>query len=461
MSGFWTHKRSCKRSNKENRASAHQFGGGKKVKRRQDPLMVPGLITGHPDHHPQDPDIPLEMLQHRAVYKAYKKLVQETEEPQSWRLLEMLHALQAGKEEHKLLALVQKVLELEEIQIPQLQGLRKHLMREVSKGAISTSSITQVSRFLSMLLATSFNKFWGEMSERLKDYGVEQSGEERWARLEPLLLVLSTKMATKRLHGRRSNVYHPAQLEPSADDGATFDQALEMAAQGWPTPEVLHFLKYLQTHGPQEGLPLLENNLLCCLELRKYRNVHHARPDHGLIKRKVHIIKERFLSSQDNPVLQLSPDLVESALRDTEVAAHGDPPSIALYDPLHDWLMDSLLPFWAGFWKTWAAHSPTSAQRVPLLRVQQMLRRRLALFEVEETPLRTFHLPPVQPNPKPAAAATVTYSFSMTHGLTLKESDAQTPDPPSRRTSQTGPLPPIHPASPERTRRQHSAASHK
>ncbi|KAM3930865.1 uncharacterized protein RB166_004336 [Leptodactylus fuscus] len=451
--GYEERKPKPKRLYKENREKGLHFGGSKKVKKRKDPLMVPGFTTG-PGHLDQDPNIPLEMLQHKAIYKAYKKLIQETEEPQTMMILEMFHALQCNKEDHKVLGLIQKVLELDAIQNPQLQGLRKHLTSEISKGAIKSSSIEQVTRFLGMLLAVSFNRFWGEMSNRLKEYGVEQSENGGWTRLEPILLAISTKMVMKRLHGRRNDTYHPAQLLPGVDDGDSFHQALEMAAQGWPTPEVLHFLKYLQTHGPPEGLPLLENNLLCCLELRKYKNAHHAMPDRGLLKKKVHVIKERFLLLRENPGLQLSPEHMEAALRDTETAeaAHSDLPSISLFDHLHDRLSDSLLPFWAGFRKAWAARSPASAQRVPLLRVQQMLRKRLALFEVEETPLRTFHLPPVQQNFNKTTPSMVTFSFSMTNGLTLKESGAETTDPLAcRRTSNTEDLPSISPSSPDRT----------
>ncbi|XP_073527782.1 uncharacterized protein [Phyllobates terribilis] len=426
-----------KRSDKENRHWGLHQGGGKKVKRKKDPSLVPGPLT-------------LEMLQHRAVYKAYKKLVQETEEPQTLRVLEMLHALQSTRGERDMLALIQKVLELDVLQNLQLQELRRHLRSDLSRGAISSSSISRVTGLLGALLDVSFHKFWGEISGRLKVYGVEQSGNEGWARLEPILLVLSTKIATKRLHGQRSDVYHPAQMQPSVDDVVAFHQAIGMAAQGWPTPEILHFLKYLQTHGPQEGLPLLENNLLCCLELRKYRNAHHAMPDRGLLKRKVHVLRERFLLLHENGGLQLSPELLEAAQRDTEAATHSDLPSTSLFDHLQDWLTDSLLPFWAGFRRAWAVRSPSSAQREPVLRMQQMLRKRLALFEVEETPLKTFHLPQVQLDPSKAAPSMVTFSFSMTNGLSLKESSAQTPDPPlSRSSSQTAALTSMRPTSPE------------
>ncbi|XP_075195090.1 uncharacterized protein LOC142295874 [Anomaloglossus baeobatrachus] len=425
-----------KRSNKENRHWHLHYGDGKKVKRKKDPSLVPGPL-------------PPEMLQHRAVYKAYKKLVQETEEPQTLRALEMLHSLQSTRSEQDLLSLIQKVLELDILQNPQLQELRRHLHCDLSRGAISNSSIIRVTGLLNELLDVSFHKFWGEISGRLEDYGVQQSDNEGWARLEPILLALSTKMATKRLHGRRSDAHHPAQMQPSVDDVDAFHQALGMAAQGWPTPEILHFLKYLQTHGPQEGLPLLENNLLCCLELRKYKNAHHAMPDHGLLKRKVLVLRERFLLLHETSGLQLSPELLESAQRDAAAAAHSDRPSTSLFDQLQDRLTDSLLPFWAGFRRAWAVRSPRSAQREPVLRMQQTLRKRLALFKLEETPQKTFHLPPVQPDPNDAAPSMVTFSFSMSNGLTLKESGAQTPDPLVSSTSRTGVLPSISPTSPE------------
>ncbi|CAJ0930250.1 unnamed protein product [Ranitomeya imitator] len=451
-----------KRSGKENRHWGLQHGGGTKVKRKKDPSLVPGPLA-------------LEMLQHRAVYKAYKKLVQETEEPQTLRVLEILHALQSTRGKQDMLALIQKVLELDVIQNPHLQALRRNLHSDLSRGAISSSSITRVTGVLGALLDVSFHKFWGEISGRLKDYGMEQPGNEGWARLEPILLVLSTKIATKRLHGQKSGADHPAQMQPSVDDVVAFHQALGMAAQGWPTPKILHFLKYLQTHGPQEGLPLLDNNLLCCLELQKYRNAHHAMPDRGLLKRKVHVLRERFLLLHENAGLQLSPELLEAAQRDTEAATHSDLPSTSLFDHLQDWLTDSLLPFWAGFRRAWAFRSPSSAQREPgaalyIVRggvVNSALglppvvvdgifsppavSRCLGL--VRHTPRLLlvaaigsgFALDPIK-----AAPSMVTFSFSMTSGLTLKESSTQTPDPGvSRSTSQTGVLPAMSPTSAE------------
>ncbi|MEE6477283.1 hypothetical protein FKM82_011450 [Ascaphus truei] len=99
---------------------------------------------------------------------------------------------------------------------------------------------------------------------------------------------------------------------------------------------------------------------------------------------------------------------------------HSELPSLSIFAHLQDSLCDSLLPFWAGFRKAWLDRSPASAQRVPVLRVQQMLRKRLALFEVVQTPLKTFHLPLVQLSPGRRLQPMITFSFSMSRGVTLK-----------------------------------------
>ncbi|XP_072266416.1 uncharacterized protein [Pyxicephalus adspersus] len=430
----------------------------KKVRRRKDHLRLAKVFPEYPGQPPSELDAMLEMLQDRTMYKVYRKVVQETEEPQTMKVLEILHILQSDKSEQKMVGLVQKVLELDIIHLPHMQGLKKHLTHEMSKGRISSLFMNDVILFLSSLLAPSFQKFFSEILNQLKDYGVEQPGDTGWPRLEPILQVITNKMVLKRLHGRKNNAGHLAQMQPTVEDINAFNRALQLSAEGWPTPEVLHFLRYLQTHGTEEGLPLLENNLLCCLEIQKYKNAHHAMPDRGLLRRKVQVVKERFLLSQENPVLQAPQEILEVALTDIEAAVHSDLPATSIFDQLHSSLCDSLLPFWAGFRKTWRIRSLESAKKVPMLRMQQMLRKRLALFEVEDTPLRTFHLPPVQHPPEKGPQSVLTFSFSITHGVTVKGRSenggkSQTPTPPaSRKMSQIAVLPPINRTSPDRTK---------
>ncbi|XP_018429513.1 PREDICTED: uncharacterized protein LOC108802124 [Nanorana parkeri] len=416
-----------KRAGKESQQWAGTSEDTKKVRRRKDPLRVAKVFPEYPGQLPSEPDTLLEMMQNRTVYKVYRKVVHETEEHKTLKALEILHVLQSDKGDRKVVGLVQKVLELDVIHLPHLQGLKKRLTQELAKGRISSLTVKEVTSFLSSLVSPSFHMFWSEMLGRLKDYGMEQPGDEGWARLEPILQVLTSKMVHKRLHGRKNNACHPAQMQPTKEDISAFNRALQLAAEGWPTPEVLHFLRYLQMHGPEEGLLLLENNLLCCLEVQKYRNAHHAMPDRGLLRRKVQVVKERFLLPQGNSILQAPPEILAAALRDAEAAARADLPVISIFNQLRDSLCDSLLPFWAGFRRTWLIRSSESAKKVPLLRVQQMLRKRLALFEVEERPLRTFHLPPVQHPPEKSPPSVLTFSFSISHGITVKftESRAQ------------------------------------
>ncbi|XP_053314979.1 uncharacterized protein LOC128482984 [Spea bombifrons] len=435
-----------KRNKNEREHGSFTLQGGKvHSKRRKERLIPPREASGHAGGHRQDAETLKEMLHHRAVYKVYRNVVQDTEEPEMLKALELLRALTETQGDRRLLGLVKKTLELDVLLSPYTKGLRKRLEKELLKGQIRRSTLEETTGFLSSLLAESFGKFWAEMSGRLKDYGVEKPGGEGWARIQPILKVIATKIVLKRLQGRKNQSCHPVKTLPSAEDIDLFNQALQVAAQGWPTPEVLHFLRHLQTHGPQEGLPLLENNLLCCLEVQKYKNIHHPMPDRGLVKRKVKVVKERFLLPQMNPVLQLSPELLQKALQEAEAAEQSELPPPTLFNHLQDALRDSLLPFWAGFRKTWVNRSPASAQRLPLLRVQQMLRRRLALFELEEIPTKTFHLPPLKNLPTRRFPSMVTFSFSISNGVKIMEnSHRETPTPQdNRRMSRVGELPPI------------------
>ncbi|KAM4770814.1 LOW QUALITY PROTEIN: uncharacterized protein WCC33_002572 [Rhinophrynus dorsalis] len=445
-----------KRTKKDRSHVTFNFKGDKRnLHKRKELSILPGQVSSHGNDQQFNPGSSVEMLQHRVIFKVYRKAIQDTEEPELLKVLEILHALRVSKRDKKILGLMQKVLVFNKIQSPLWKALRKRLSAEILKGRISSSCIEETVDFLGSLLAESFGQFWSEMTGRLKDFGVEQTGNEDWARLEPVLQVVTNKMVLKRLHGRKTNVFHPAQAPPSKEDIAAFHQAMQLAAQGWPTPQVLHFLRYLQTHGPAEGLNCLENNLLCCLEVQKYKNAHHGMPDRGLLRRKVQVIRERFLLPQTNPLLQLSPDLLQNYLHDTEAAATSDLPPLSIFDPLQESLFDSLLPFWAGFQKTWLIRSPSSAQRVPVLRVQQMLRKRLALFELEEAPMKTFHLPPIHHSPERTTPSTVTFSFSMSRGLTVKENNMQekgshTPTPSgSQRTSPVCEPPPESRLSPD------------
>ncbi|KAE8600101.1 hypothetical protein XENTR_v10013070 [Xenopus tropicalis] len=400
-------------------------------------------VWGDPKDEAPDP---LEMLENRVVYKLYRKVVEDTEEPGTLKALETLQALKGTTGGRKMVRLVEQVLELESSQRPLLKGLRKRLVSDLLKGRVSSLSHEGIIDFLHSCLSESFGQFWEEMIGRLKECGVDPSGNENWARLEPILQVIANKMILSRLHSTKNLPQHSAQAPPTSEDKTTFRHALYLAAQGWPTPEVLHFLSYLQTHSAQEGLPLLENNLLCYLEVQKYKNAHHATPDQGLLRTKVRVIRERFLLPHPNPLLELDPHLLQAYLQESEAALRLDLPSLSIFDGLQDSLCGPLLPFWAGFRKVWLLRSSGSANRKPELRAQQILRKRLAQFQSGESPPGTFHLPPV-----PHSSSMVSFSFSISRGVTVKENqDLQSvpASPAAGRASLDAPVPPLSPSSP-------------
>ncbi|XP_018118263.2 uncharacterized protein LOC108716562 isoform X2 [Xenopus laevis] len=431
-----THKRTKK--GKASRA-VHFREGKPKHQRKTVSFIQQGqdeAVCGYPINEPPDS---LEMLENKAVYKVYRKVIQDTEEPATLKALETLQALKGTTGGRKMLRLVEEVLELESIQRPLLKGLRKRLVSDLLKARVSSPSLEGVIDYLHSCLSQSFGQFWEEMVKRLKECGVDQPGNENWARLEPILQVFANKMIMSRLHGTRTIPQHSAQAQPTSEDKTTFRQALYLASQGWPTSEVLHFLSYLQTHSAQEGHSLLENNLLCCLEVQKYKNAHHAMPDQGLLRTKVRVIRERFLLPHPNHLLELDPHRLQAYLQESEAALVMDQPSLSIFDGLQDSLCGPLLPFWAGFRKLWLLRSSASARRKPVLRAQQILHKRLAQFESAETPLKTFHLPPVQ-----HSSSMVSFSFSISHGVTVKENqDLQSipASPAEDRASQDSQLP--------------------
>lgn len=183
------------------------------------------------------------------------------------------------------------------------EDLKMRLKEEVERGEISDCSWDEIRNALHSFIAPPFKKFWEEVSEGLKKHGVQpcQIPEERWSKLEPFLHLIAAKVALRNLKKRKAMDGSAATAKPTKEDKASFWQALRCAAEGWPTLEVLHFLKHLQVHGPL----VLENGLHFLLEVEKFKNAHHAWPDLDLLKKKVVVIHDCFLASQIEPRLQV------------------------------------------------------------------------------------------------------------------------------------------------------------
>ncbi|KYO43411.1 hypothetical protein Y1Q_0013482 [Alligator mississippiensis] len=380
-----------------------------------------------------------DLLSNKVVFKVYRKVAQEMQDADLQRALGLLQNLECCWEapgDRQRLGSTLKLLDLwdqqgSESANPQLpQKLRKRLRVEVAQGRVSDLSLEEMQAALYSHVAQSFEGFWAVVSEGLSRHGVQHTHlqEEGWAKLEPLLHSLAAKVALKHLRNRKAQVGSAATARPSQEDKASFCRSLRAAAEGWPSLEMLHFLQYLQVHGP----PVLETGLCFQLEVQKFKNAHHGTPNGALLRKKVQVIRDSFLLSQLEPRLQVAVDAekLERAVQAAEQALQKDaplpPPS--LFDELRDSVFSSLLPYWACFQKAWLQRSPTSAQRAPVLRAQQLLKQRCAWFEKPQGLRPTFQLPPLQ---QPAAVRgneqqdNVTYTFSVSRGIALKASSRE------------------------------------
>ncbi|XP_078496727.1 uncharacterized protein LOC144752744 [Lissotriton helveticus] len=432
----------------------------KKQRRTTSPIQCP---QRHLDSEtPRGP--PFELLQSTTVFNVYQKVVHDTEGAEPQEVLEMLHQLnqcRATKAGKRRLRLVRKFLAMDCAQRvwplnPVPKTLTKQLEAEVTHGKISDECLEAMGGFLGSLLEESFGRFWKDIAEGLIACGVQPSqvGPGGWSRLEPLLHTLASKLILRRLKKRKAKLVHKVRAQPTPEDKDLLSRSLQLAAEGWPTLEMLHFLKYLQTYGPMEDLPLLENHLRFCLEVQKFKNAHHDVPDKALLKKKTWIIRDCFLASQVEPSLQIDmdEDLLQRTMMAVEDSLNVDLPEPGLFDELHAAVFTSLLPFWAGFRKMWVTRSAASAQRPPVLRVQHLLKRRLATFHREEEPEKTFHLPPLPPPGELQRSQKLprfTYNFTVSKGLMLKDNDMEETEidaegaPGSRKMSEVCLLPPI------------------
>ncbi|XP_070590343.1 uncharacterized protein [Erythrolamprus reginae] len=298
--------------------------------------------------------------------------------------------------------------------------LKKRIKEEVAQGKITNVTWNEIQLLLRSLVDPSFEQFWGEMSEGLKKYGLvpSQIPEERWCKLEPFLNVIAGKVALRHMRHREVQDASAATAKPTREDKDSFWESLKEAAEGWPTVEMLHFVKHLQVY----GTPVLESGLHFLLEVQKFKNAHHDRPDMTLLKKKVLVIRDCFLASQIEPRLQVAVDnkRLGRAIRAAEQALQKEIPPPSLFDSLKDSVSSMLMPYWAAFQKHWLKRSVASAQRVPVLRNQLLLQKRQARLNESPSSLR---LPPLQ-QPKDDNGSKsqdgFIYSFSVSEGLIVQ-----------------------------------------
>ncbi|KAK9411900.1 hypothetical protein NXF25_003075 [Crotalus adamanteus] len=298
--------------------------------------------------------------------------------------------------------------------------LKKRIKEEVARGEITDITWNEIQLLLRSLVVPTFEQFWDEMSEGLKKYGLvpSQIPEERWCKLEPFLNVIAGKIALRHLRNKEAQDASAATAKPTREDKDSFWQSLKEAAEGWPTVEMLHFIKHLQVY----GTPVLESGLHFLLEVQKFRNAHHDWPDMALLKKKVLVIRDCFLASQIEPRLQVAVDnkRLGRAIRAAEQALQKEIPPPSLFDSLKDSVSSILMPYWAAFQKHWLKRSVASAQRAPVLRNQLLLQKRQA--KLNESP-GSLQLPPLQ-QPKEGNGSRsqdgFIYSFSISEGLIVQ-----------------------------------------
>ncbi|KAL8185647.1 UNVERIFIED_CONTAM: hypothetical protein K2H54_056649 [Gekko kuhli] len=336
--------------------------------------------AGSADHETRErsltPEKAPDLLGNTVVLKVYRKAAQKMQDVELQRILRLLQEIEAYRDEpqsKKGLACMLKLLNTwgqlgsvgSKACFP--ENLKMRLKEEVARGEISDCSWNEIRKALHLFIAPAFEKFWEEVSEGLKKHGVQpcQIPEERWCKLEPFLHLIAAKVALQSLKKRQAKDGSAATAKPTKEDKASFWQALRCAAEGWPTLEVLHFLKHLQVHGP----PVLESGLHFLLEVEKFKNAHHAWPDLDLLKKKVMVIHDCFLASPIEPRMQVAVDAqrLRRAIQAAEKALQREipvpPPS--LFDELKSSVFNILLPYWAAFQKYWLQRSPASAQKAP------------------------------------------------------------------------------------------------
>nr|XP_060633630.1 uncharacterized protein LOC132776233 [Anolis sagrei ordinatus] len=382
-----------------------------------------------------------DLLSNTVVLKVFRKAahkMQDVELERILRLLQEMEACQEAAEREKRMDCVKKFLDIcdkpgkgrSNAQLP--KELKIRLKEELDQGEISDFSWNEIRLFLHSIVTPGFEQFWDEVSKWLKKHVLQEPSqipEEHWRKLEPLLQSIAARVALEHLRSQKGQGGSAsATAQPTREDKVSFWQSVKKAAEGWPTIEILHFLKHLQLHGP----PVLESGLHFLLEVQKFKNAHHAWPDMALLKKKVKVIRECFLTSQIEPQLQVAVDTkrLGRAVRAAERALQKENPfpPPGLFDELKDSVFSILLPYWAAFQKQWLKRSPTSAQKAPVLRHQLLLQKRKAMFEAPQKFPQSLQLPPLQ-QPKRGQGSScqdgLIYAFSLSKGLTLQYSSRE------------------------------------
>ncbi|WAR18878.1 hypothetical protein MAR_000716, partial [Mya arenaria] len=140
----------------------------------------------------------------------------------------------------------------------------------------------------------------------------------------------------------------------------------------------------------------------------------HQFSDEELLKRKVQSIIECFLESYTSPTLQvdINNELHQKTLRAAQRYVQSKDVFSNIFDEAQLAVFKELLPYWAGFRKSFSP--PEDNSKKPVTKYQKMLKKRLEQIENYVIPPSEFRLPQI---PEGAIAA---FTFSLSDGVKLR-----------------------------------------
>ncbi|XP_052766652.1 uncharacterized protein LOC128207645 isoform X4 [Mya arenaria] len=202
--------------------------------------------------------------------------------------------------------------------------------------------------------------------------------------------------------------------QPHKDDREEFYRALKACASGTMSMQMLYFYKYLVKHNEEDNMPLIDKDLFFYIEIQKFKECSHQFSDEELLKRKVQSIIECFLESYTSPTLQvdINNELHQKTLRAAQRYVQSKDVFSNIFDEAQLAVFKELLPYWAGFRKSFSP--PEDNSKKPVTKYQKMLKKRLEQIENYVIPPSEFRLPQI---PEGAIAA---FTFSLSDGVKLR-----------------------------------------
>ncbi|XP_067682061.1 regulator of G-protein signaling 22-like isoform X1 [Haliotis asinina] len=202
---------------------------------------------------------------------------------------------------------------------------------------------------------------------------------------------------------------------PTREDKIEFLKALGESAMGHLNLQMLFFFKYLVKHGPEDGMPLIDKDLFFYVEVQKFKDCSHAHSNDELLRDKVQSIVECFLESVTTPSLQvdITPETHTKTNKSTARYLQGKETGSNIFDEAQFQVFKELLPYWAGFMKSFAMDDKKKA---PKTKYQKLVEKRMNSIQNYQMPSLTFTLPSIPEGAVPA------FTITLSEGVKFKVS---------------------------------------